>query len=122
MRDFFSSNSAPKGFSGGSIQAKHDIFVCSVRMGDAKDPLGLVFGFGQGGVDFSGIDGCKDKNLVAPNDGRGAAISINGDLPLDILIFTPICWRFGSGRGSGGIGSTPVMPVGGLGLGKIGGV
>ena len=122
MRDFFSSNSAPKGFSGGSIQAKHDIFVCSVRMGDAKDPLGLVFGFGQGGVDFSGIDGCKDENFVAPDNRRGTAVAINRFLPLDILIFTPVYWRFGGGRGSGGIGSTPVMPVVGFGLGKIGGV
>ena len=111
MRDFFSSNSAPKGFSGGAIQAKHDIFVCSVRMRDAEDTLRLVFRLGKGWIDFSGIDGCKQENLIAPNDWRCAAVPGDGYLPLNVFIFAP-CDRWLRGRGSAcGIGSAPLMPV-----------
>ena len=122
MRDQSSGNLPPQYFAALAIQAQYHKFILGIGVGNPKDALGLIFRFGKGWIDFSGIDGCKDKDLVAPNDGRGTAISINGDLPLDILIFIPVCWRFGGGRGAGGIRSTPVMPVIGLGLWEIRGV
>ena len=113
---------APESLAGFTIQTQNHKLILGIGMGDAKDPLGLIFRFRKGGIDFTGIDGSKNKNLIAPDNGRGTAVAINRFLPLDILVFTPSSGGSGSGRGPGGTGATPVMPVGGFSLGKIGGV
>ena len=109
-----------KCFTGLSIQTHNDKHVFSIRVCNAKDTLGLVFWFGSDGSTFC-IDGCKYKNFVTPNDGRGAAVSFNGNFPLGNNILAPIDGRLRGGGAAAGVWPTPLMPVIGLGFVEIGG-
>ena len=114
-------NLLPECFTGLSIQTHNDKHVFSIRVCNAKDTLGLVFRFWEGWVDFFCIDGCKYKNFVTPNDGRGAAVTGNGDLPLDVFFLAPIDGRLRGGGAAGSVWSAPLMPVISLGFVEIGG-
>ena len=121
MRHALRGHLPPERLAGLAIKTQHDVFVNGVRMRDSKNAFGLILGLWQGGIDLAGVDGGKDEHLVAPDDRRRAAVTGNGDLPLDVLVLAPSDGRLGGGGAAGGVWPAPLMPVAGLGFVEIGG-
>ena len=88
-----------------------------------RKPLGLArcvnhvgVGTSRDGVRFDGDlppgrDGRQDENLILPDDRRGGATARQGDLPLDIMGFTPFDGRVAMGRNAIGQRSAPLRPI-----------
>ena len=103
-----------------AVKTQHNKFVSGIWVSDTKNALGLVLRFGKRWIHNPGVNGGEDENLVAPDNWGGGPEALDLNLPSNIIFFTPFDRRFGGGRDSGGIGPSPVMPVGVL--GNIGGV
>ena len=119
MRDAPGRQPAPKHIAGVSVEAQHYKLVEGVRMRDAEDPLRLILRPRQAGINFIGVDCRKEEQLVLPDYRRGTAVSLDRDLPLDVVGWAPLDGRLGRGGDAVGIRSTPVMPVVWLGLLKL---
>jgi len=55
--------------------------------------FGLICGIWNGGVFLISLDGTQNKNLVVPDDGSRGAVTFDRHFPLNVLRFTPRCWR-----------------------------
>ena len=64
---------SPELFAAFAVEADDDELVPRVGVRDAEDALRLVLRLGEIGIDPARVDRCEQKNLVAPDDRRGAS-------------------------------------------------
>ena len=87
--NFFSCSLLPELFASEPVKTENFKLKKSIREGNAKNSFRLFFWGWQAWINNFGINGCQNKYLVIPHDGRSVTLSFKGYFPANIVLFTP---------------------------------
>src|SRR5437879_2872430 len=90
VRYFFGGDFPPALFARGAIVAENDELEEVFGTVGFHRQVWIYFGQIFGSGDAVGLDRRHDKDLVVPDNRRGAAAAGKGDLPFDVCVGVPL--------------------------------
>src|SRR5262245_9964262 len=111
VRDLLRGRLPPAQLAGLAVEAQHDELVVFVRGIGPLLQARIIARQVARVWSPAGGNGREDEDLIAPDDGRGAAAAGERSFPLDVLLFVPGDRWVGFWRRAVRVRTAPMVPI-----------